>query len=270
VTMRQLSTDVLLWERSPQRLRSEQVRISVIIPTLEEEKALPRLLARFDDATIERFGIELIVSDGGSKDATAEIARTHADVVAVHASARRQTIAEGRNVGARLARGQTLVFLNADCVPANWQCFWQTIAEWTAERGRYLRYGVLAGPVEVHPAERRWSDRIVHGCFNAYLRLAAAAGLGVGRGECHVVRRWLFEQAGGYAASLAAGEDFEFLHRVRRWTRVALPPELRVYESPRRYRRWGYRRILWQWFLNWLGALLVQQSISREWLPVRE
>jgi len=156
VTMRRLPTDVLLWERSPQRLRSEQVRISVIIPTLEEEKALPRLLARFDDTTIQRFGIELIISDGGSKDATAEIARTHADVVAVHASSRRQTIAEGRNVGACLARGQTLVFLNADCVPANWQCFWQTIAEWTAERGRYLRFGVLAGPVEVHPAERRW------------------------------------------------------------------------------------------------------------------
>lgn len=270
MTALQLPADVTIWERSPRRLRSEQVRISVIIPTLEEEKTLPRLLAQFDGATLECYGIELIVSDGGSRDGTAEIARTHADVVVVHGSSRRQTIAEGRNVGACLARGRTLVFLNADCIPADQERFWQTIAEWTAECGRYARYAVLAAPVEVLPAERQWSDRFVHGCFNAYLRLAAAAGLGVGRGECHVVRQWLFEQTGGYAASLAAGEDFEFLHRARRWTRVALPPELCVYESPRRYRRWGYRRILWQWLLNWLGALLVQRSISHEWSPVRE
>ena len=259
-----------VWRREPARLSPEQIRISVIIPTLQEEKSLPRLLSLFDDASINCYGIELIVSDGGSTDSTVDIARAFADVVIVHSSQRRQTIAEGRNVGAQIAQGQTLVFLNADCIPAQWEQFWQTIAEWAAEYGPYASYAVLAAPVLVHPLERQWSDRIVHACFNAYLQLAARMGLGVGRGECHAVRRWLFERTGGYTSSLAAGEDFEFLHRARKWTHVAIPHELCVYESPRRYRRLGYLRILSQWFLNWISALIARRSHSAEWTPVRD
>ncbi len=262
--------ELSIWERPQQRCAPVNIRISVIIPTLQEERYLSDVLNRFDQATITRYGIELIVSDGGSSDATATIAQQHADVVVVHCAARRQTIAEGRNVGALLAHGEALVFLNADCVPADWERFWTFVAEWAAGNGPYADFAALAAPVEVSPAERRWSDRIIHAAFNAYLSMAAALGFGVGRGECQVIRRWLFERTGGYTASLAAGEDFEFLHRARRWTRVAIPRELLVYESPRRYRQWGYRRILWQWFLNWLGALVMHRSVVSEWSPVRD
>lgn len=264
------SAGATVWERTPPRLDRDRIRISVVVPTLQEERVLGRLLERFDEETIERWGIELIVSDGGSTDATVAIARTFADRVVVHRDVRRQTIAEGRNNGARLAHGKTLVFLNADCIPAEWQLFWQTIAEWSDGKGRYARFAALAAPVEVAPVERRMSDRIVHALFNAYVRSAAAVGFGVGRGECQVIRRWLFERTGGYDARLAAGEDFEFMHRVRRWTRVAVPRELLVYESPRRYRRWGYRKILWQWFLNWVGAVFLHRSVTSEWSPVRD
>lgn len=262
--------EIAVWERSPRRLSAETVRLSVVIPTLQEERALARLLPRFDDATIERYGIELIISDGGSRDRTIEVAQQYADVVVMHRAARRQTIAEGRNLGATVARADVLVFLNADCVPANWQQFWETLAKWAAPGGPYCRFAALAAPVKVAPEERRLSDAIVHAAFNAYLQCATRIGLGVGRGECQVVRRWVFEKAGGYNPSLVAGEDFEFLHRVRRWTPVAIPRALCVYESPRRYRRWGYRRILWQWFLNWFSAIVMHRSAAKEWTPVRD
>ncbi|MCX7930491.1 MAG: glycosyltransferase [Chlorobi bacterium] len=262
--------DVVVWERLPQRLPADAIRISVVIPTLQEERGIESLLNRFDDATIQEWGIEIIVSDGGSTDATVQIAQRYADRIAVYRGQRRQTIAEGRNIGAQLGCGETFVFLNADCVPANWEQFWSVLTEWSRGNGPYAHCVALAAPVEIAPQQRQWSDRIVHGIFNAYLRCAVALGAGVGRGECQIVRRWLFERIGGYDSALAAGEDFEFMHRARRWTPIALPKELLVYESPRRYRRWGYRRILWQWFINWVNAVFLHRSIVSEWLPVRE
>lgn len=264
------SGELDVWERSPRRCSADHVRLSVIIPTLEEEQTLGRLLERFDDSMLQRYGIELIVSDGGSSDATVAIARHYADVVVVHRARRRQTIAEGRNVGAYHSHGEVLVFLNADCVPADWDLFWETVYQWALGQGRYARYAALAAPVTVEPSEQRWSDRIVHTFFNAYLTTATLLGAGMGRGECQLVRRWLFERIGGYAASLVAGEDFEFLARARRWTRVRIPRELMVYESPRRYRKWGYPSLLRQWFVNWVSAVFLHRSVVSEWSPVRD
>ena len=65
---------------------------------------------------------ELIVSDGGSTDRTLAIAEQHADIVVRHDdSQRRQTIAEGRNQGAKAASGSVLVFINGDTVPRDLQ-----------------------------------------------------------------------------------------------------------------------------------------------------
>lgn len=259
-----------VWRRLPPRQRQKQVQMSVIIPTLQEERILERLLRHFDEETINNYNIELIVSDGGSTDQTTAIARKYADVVATHRAPWRQTIAAGRNVGAYLSSGTVLVFLNADCMPADWEAFWAFLCQWAKGEGPYALYAALAAPVVIAPEERITTDRIVHGVFNAYLSVAAKVGCGVGRGECQVIRRWVFERTGGYNESLVAGEDFEFFHRVRKWTRIAIPRPLLVYESPRRYRRWGYRRILWQWFANWSSALIARRSAAQEWIPVRE
>ena len=50
------------------------VRISVIVPTLNEEKLLEGMLRQFTPALRRRHGLEVIVSDGGSVDRTLEIA----------------------------------------------------------------------------------------------------------------------------------------------------------------------------------------------------
>jgi hypothetical protein len=42
-----------------------------------------------------------------------------------------------------------------------------------------------------------------------------------------------------------------------------------VYESPRRYRRYGYLYVTLSWFLNFLAILLLRRSILSEWRPVR-
>lgn len=84
--------------------------LSVVIPALNEASALPRTLG----ALTAMDGIaEVVVADGGSTDATREIARS-AGCVVVEAPRGR---ALQMNAGARAATGDLIFFLHADCVP---------------------------------------------------------------------------------------------------------------------------------------------------------
>lgn len=248
---------------------NDVARISVIVPVLQEEKILAQSLALFTPALRDRYGIELIVSDGGSTDATVDIAKQWADVVVIHSEDRRQTIAEGRNRGAEAATGSVFVFLNGDSFPALPVVFFDFVEQWTNMQGKYSRHAVMACPVEVLPNERKWSDVLFHSFFNTVLKVLTMMNFGVGRGECQIVKPEIFREVGGYNATLAAGEDFDFIARIAKRHSVAIANELLIYESPRRYRRYGYVRILWSWFMNWVGASLFKRSYSREWTVVR-
>ena len=82
--------------------------ISVIIPTLNEQRALPATLAGLARQCAEH---EVIVADGGSEDETREIVRSHAGITFFTAPKGR---ASQMNAGAARARGDWLLFLHAD------------------------------------------------------------------------------------------------------------------------------------------------------------
>ena len=71
------------------------------------------MLKQFTPEIIQRYNIELVVSDGGSTDRTLEIAHRYAHVVVENTEHIKQTISLGRNEGARHASGDLFVFLNA-------------------------------------------------------------------------------------------------------------------------------------------------------------
>jgi rSAM/selenodomain-associated transferase 2 len=87
------------------------MKFSVIIPTLNEELALPGALAALCSVKGE---FEVIVADGGSSDATLAIAEAHSVRVVHSARGRGQQQA----TGASAATGDVLWFLHADCIPA--------------------------------------------------------------------------------------------------------------------------------------------------------
>jgi glycosyltransferase involved in cell wall biosynthesis len=244
-------------------------KVSIVVPALNEEKLIERTLSFFPEELRRRHGIELIVSDGGSHDRTVEIARYHADIVVVHTEERRQTIAEGRNKGAEAATGDLLVILCADTVPRDPEAFVHGLLALAEGRRAASGHVAYACPVEVDPSERRLSDRLFHGFFNNYVRLLNAIGVGMGRGECQVVRRESFVAVGGYNNLMAAGEDFDLYHRLTRTGRIGHRPELCVYESPRRFRRYGYLRVLASWTANALAVIFLRRSISKEWEEIR-
>lgn len=239
--------------------------MSVIIPTLQEEKLIVETLGQFTPELRREHNLEVIVSDGGSTDRTLELAAPLSDCVVRHADPTPQTIAMGRNRGAAAATGEIFVFLNADVMIADPAAFFGTMRE------AALRPDVAAATcnVLVPPDQETLKDVLYHGFFNWYFRVLNLVGMGMGRGECHVMRAETFRVAGGYDEKIAAGEDYELFLRLHRTGMIAFIRTLTVYESPRRFRRYGYMRITFLWLLNGLGVLLFKRSLVGEWKPVR-
>ena len=241
--------------------------LSVIIPTRNEEKLLRGCVNQFTKELLQQFGIEIIISDGGSDDSTLMIAAEYTSRIAKHEDiSRRQTIAEGRNHGAALASGDILIFLNADTRIPNIANFFDRVLHRMHSDPSLL---ALAVKVQVLPEERKLSDILFHGFFNQYVQALNLFGMGMGRGECQIVRRNVFDAVHGYTESLAAGEDFDFYNRLRKVGKVKYDGKLLVYESPRRYRKFGYARVYSEWVKNGFSVLFKKKASSKVWEDVR-
>ena len=77
------------------------------------------------------------------------------------------------------------------------------------------------------------------------------------------LHRYAFDRA---AALLREQRDYS---RLERLGRVKFLSQLRVYESPRRYRHYGYLRVTGAWFSNFLCVYFLGRSLRREWKPIR-
>lgn len=240
-------------------------RISLIIPTLQEGKLLTRVLDQFTPDLRQRYQLEIIVSDGGSTDGTLEIARLKADTLVEKISNQHQNISKGRNIGAKSARGDILIFINGDTIIGEIDRFFTVMLDLMQDE----KTAGATCSVLVYDNEERLSDKVYHEFYNLYFAILNWVGLGMGRGECQVVRRDVFFDSGGYNELIAAGEDFEFFVRLRRKGKIAFVRSLVVRESPRRYRRYGYVKITLLWFLNAIGVLFFGRSVVKKWEPVR-
>src|SRR4030042_6878 len=82
---------------------------SIIIPTLNEESRIERLLKSLQRQSFKDY--EIIIVDGGSRDRTAEIAEQYSAKVYVKKGCKEFP---SRNFGAEVSNGQVLLFLSAD------------------------------------------------------------------------------------------------------------------------------------------------------------
>ena len=239
--------------------------ISIIMPTLNEAKIIESTLQTLAETLT--LPHELIVSDGGSSDRTAELAARHADRVVVFSGAGRQTIGEGRNDGAKVAAGDFLVFLDADCIiPVPDRFFAQALAHFE----KNPRLVGLTAYLRVFPADETLGDKLVAGIANLGLRVANnLLKRGASMGEFQMIRREAFARVGGFRADLIAFEDTDMFRRLSRIGRTMIAPKLRVLHSGRRGHQVGYPELLATWFVNLVFVAVRDRTFSKEWKPIR-
>lgn len=242
------------------------MQYSIIIPTLNEKKLLPRLLKQLTENNIRKnYQYEIIISDGGSDDGTIQIAKNYADIVIEHKIKSYQNIAKGRNEGARAAKGNILIFINGDVELENTKKFFDTI------KNKFINndYLAMTCSVLVSPEERKPVDIIFLNFYNYYFHFLNIIGMGMGRGECQIIKKDVFDKIGGYNESLAAGEDFELFKRVRRLGKILFEQKMFIYESPRRYRKYGHFKIFFSWLFNSIFVIFKNKSLHKNWEQIR-
>lgn len=89
--------------------QNNQPFLSVVIPSINEEKYLPRCLSSIAQQTYKNY--EIIVSDGGSTDKTVEIAKKYGAKVVVN---KNTNVTQARQKGAEVATGEIIVCADAD------------------------------------------------------------------------------------------------------------------------------------------------------------
>ena len=238
--------------------------ISLIIPTLNEAATIKRTLADLTDEVKKKYQVELIISDGGSKDDTTEVAVKLGARVVKPKPDEKQNIAIGRNAGAAVARGDIFIFMDADTFPKSWDKLLSAAEQIQQER----KVVAATVSVEVSPAERKFKDVIWQNLFNLVFFTENVLGLAMGRGNCQIVRASTFKEVGGYNTKLAAAEDYDLFRRLGRRGKIKIMWYIIVYESPRRFRRQGYLRVVWWWTLNGLNVFFRQRAYSKKWKRV--
>lgn len=239
---------------------------SIIIPTLNEEKTLPLLLKQLANEHLQKkYKYEIIVSDGGSIDDTILIANDLANKVILHNEKRKQNISIGRNNGAKVANGEIFIFINGDVILDSADIFFKQITD------NFLNSTFLAMTckVSIEKSKRKISDMIFLGFYNWYFRFLNDIGVGMGRGECQIIKKKVFLGQNGYNEKMNAGEDFDLYKRIRKNGKILFNKSLIVYESPRRYRKYGHPKIFITWLLNALYVIFTNKSMSTEWEEVR-
>ncbi|MCA1687677.1 MAG: glycosyltransferase [Actinobacteria bacterium] len=203
-------------------------RLSVIIPTLNEERHVGLLLS--DIAAQTRKPDEVLVVDAGSGDGTVSVARRAPFVSLLGGE---PPVACGRNLGGRRATGEVLIFLDAD-VRLNEGFFEGLLREF--ERRRLDIACPLYVPYRSTPMVEGF-----HALLNALFKVSQGV-LPSGAGHCIVVRRNVFQGSSGFDPSLKF-DDIELIRRLSRGRRFGIMEE-RVFVSDRRYRERGALRMM--------------------------
>ena len=217
------------------------IRISVIIPTLNESDSIESTLERLKPFRMDDH--EVIVVDGGSQDETIKLATFGADKIINSAPGR----ARQMNMGASRASGDVLWFLHADTlVPGNAA---QSILE--ALTNKEMQWGRF----DIRLSGKPFLLRIVERLMNMRSRIT-----GIATGDQGIfVRRETFESIGGFKP-IPLMEDLDISKRLKKLSRPCNLDENLITSS----RRWEQNGILRTVFLMWRLRLAYTLGVRPE------
>ena len=205
------------------------VKISIIIPTINEGKYLPLLLESIKQQTFKDY--EIIVSDSHSKDNTVKIAKKFGAKVVVGP---KRGPGAARNLGAKHAKGKIFLFLDADTVLVNKDTLKLLVEKFSDKT-------VVGGTFVYVPVGATFFDAVMYFVANTASLVGSLINVPFTPGICLFVRTAVFKKVGGFNEELPLCEDLELSHRIARKVggkSIRIP--IGVANSARRFRKSGF------------------------------
>ncbi|MEZ4779731.1 MAG: TIGR04283 family arsenosugar biosynthesis glycosyltransferase [Flavobacteriaceae bacterium] len=216
--------------------------ISIIIPVLNEASTIGVILQEISEKASGNFISEVIIVDGGSKDATLEKASKFDTALPLILLTSEKGRAKQMNVGAKNAEGEILYFLHADTLlPPNFD----------SQIMSHIKKGSIAGCFRMkfdshHPILKisQWFTR-----FN----LKSCRG----GDQSLFISKNIFDTLGGYNENFIVYEDCEFINRIYDQFHFTVIKDY-VITSARKYHQKGTLKLQFHFAIihikKWLGA----------------
>ena len=210
----------------------KKMKISIIIPTYNEEEYLPKLLESIKSQDFTDY--EVIVADAQSDDNTREIAKEYGCVVVEGGLP-----GPGRNRGAEVAQGEILLFLDSDLeLTENYLS--NVIEEFESED-----LGIAI--TQMTPLSEKKRDKYLHDLANWFM--IAVENIKPHGAGCYgiISKKELHDEVDGFDENLSFGEDTDYIERVAEISEFKVLRNARIGVSTRRLEEEGLYTLLKQY-----------------------
>lgn len=198
--------------------------LSIIIPTLNEEKYLPKLLESVKKNKLRNY--EIIVADTDSKDDTKKIAKRFG--CRITKGGNQPGIA--RNNGAKKAKGDLLFFMDADCTVGN-QFFNKSLLEikqknlevagcfvWVPPKFKFINFQFSIYNLWIYLTQRFYPNASGHGIF---------------------CKKRIHKKIGGFDENIKLSEDMDYVKRASKFGKFRILKNVKILTSARRFEEDG-------------------------------
>ncbi len=207
--------------------------LSIIIPTLNEECTLPKLLESIRSQDFKNY--EIIVSDANSEDGTQQIAKKFGCILV---SSKKRRPACQRNNGAKKAQGEWFLFLDADSeIPEDF--LKNTVRE-------VEKKNLKAAGFYIKIKKKGYFYKFFTTALNFLFKISQCirpTSIGV----AILSNKKVHFEIGGFDESLLVAEDYDYTYKIFKKNKIKMINSTFVYYSPRRLEREGRVKVILKW-----------------------
>lgn len=221
--------------------KKENPYFSIIIPTLNEEKYLPRLLEGLKKQKDKDF--EIIIVDGNSTDKTKEVVDHFNQYLPIKFfQVKKRNVSYQRNFGGRRAKGKYLIFLDADC-----EIFPSFIVK--LKKSIDKEKGLFFIPFSL--PERGYKEfGPIFSLINLIIDVSQNVNRPFSAGGNMIIEKHLFNLLGGFNEKLFISEDHHLVFYASKWgVRSKFLPQVKIRVSLRRLKKEGGVKLFYKYLL---------------------
>jgi glycosyltransferase involved in cell wall biosynthesis len=221
---------------------------SVVIPTLNEESYLPKLLDDLSKQTEKDF--EIIVVDGNSEDKTKEVTNNFKKKLKINFyQIKLGNVSAQRNYGAEVSSGRYLIFVDADTRVKS--SFIKKSADFIKKHK-----GLVFIPYLL-PEKEDEEYKTLFDIGNLLVEFSQNLSKKFSLGGSMIFEKNFFQMIGGFDSKLYISEDHELIQRIFKWgVTPKFMKDNKIKVSLRRWKKEGNLKIIYKYFIVTAHRLL--------------